>query len=94
MSSQRTPVREVMDSSASSECSADDGLGWEDVEAENDEPPVIVSLLDEKLFSDAGSMLKYCRDEYAFDFLATRHRLGLDFYGTIKLVNYGRSDPY
>lgn len=65
--------------------------GWDDVDeaGDNDEESLeIVSLFDDKVFPDAASMLSYCRDKFNFDFVAARDRLGLDFYGSIKLVNY------
>lgn len=65
--------------------------GWDDVDegGDNDEESLeIVSLLDDKVFSDAISMLAHCKDKFNFDFVATRDRLGLDFYGSIKLVNF------
>ncbi|KAF3766006.1 hypothetical protein M406DRAFT_88807 [Cryphonectria parasitica EP155] len=67
--------------------------GWDDVNEGDDEQEAldIVSLLDEKVFPDAASMLAYCKDKFGFDFVAARDRLGLDFYGSIKLVNFVRS---
>lgn len=77
------PVEDVLSESEGSE-------GWDDVEAgDNEETLEIVSLFDDKVFPDAVSMLAYCKDKFQFDFVATRDRLGLDFYGSIKLVNFG-----
>jgi len=39
------------------------------------------------------AMLQHCKDKGGFDFLATRHRLGLDFYGSIKLINFSEAPP-
>lgn len=65
--------------------------GWDDVNEGDDEVEnlEIVSLFDDKVFPDAASMLDYCKDKFKFDFVATRDRLSLDFYGSIKLVNFG-----
>lgn len=65
--------------------------GWNDVDEADDEVESleIVSFFDDKVFPDAASMLAHCKDKHSFDFVATRDRLGLDFYGSIKLVNYG-----
>lgn len=65
--------------------------GWNDVDEADDEVESleVVSLLDDKVFPDAVSMLAHCRDQHNFDFVATRDRLALNFYGSIKLVNYG-----
>lgn len=82
------PVEDVLSDSEGSE-------GWNDVNEGDDELESleIVSLLDDKVFPDAASMLAHCKDKHNFDFVATRDRLGLDFYGSIKLVNFSVSHP-
>lgn len=66
--------------------------GWDDVDEGVDEESLeIVSLLDDKVFPDAQSMLEHLKTSFNFDFVAVRDRLGLDFYGSIKLVNFIRS---
>lgn len=78
------PLQDTLSESEGSE-------GWDDVDdgGDNDEESLeIVSLLDDKVFPDAASMLAHCKDKFNFDFVATRDRLGLDFYGSIKLVNF------
>lgn len=74
-----------------------------DQEEEDEEEQVrIVSLIDNKVFSDVGAMLAYVRDKGkkegleggegglgGLDFLGVRDRLGLDFYGMVRLVNFG-----
>lgn len=63
--------------------------GWDDVDEGVDEESMeIVSLLDDKVFPNAPSMLEYLKSTFDFDFVAVRDRLGLDFYGSIKLVNF------
>lgn len=63
--------------------------GWVDADGEEaEEQLAIISLLDDRVFSDAASMLSYCKDKFGLDFLAIRERLSLDFYGTIKLINF------
>lgn len=63
--------------------------GWDDVDEGVDEENLeIVSLLDDKVFPDAQSMLEHCKSSFNFDFVAVRDRLGPDFYGSIKLVNF------
>lgn len=64
--------------------------GWEDAEPQ-EEQDQIVSLFDDKIFTDVPSMLAYCKEKYGFDFLEIRNKFSLDFYGTIKLVNYIRT---
>lgn len=89
-------VEDVSSESEGSEVSevSDGSEGWNDVEEDLDnegENLEIVCLLNDKVFPDAVSMVKYCKDTYNFDFLAIRDRLGLDFYGAIKLVNFSTS---
>lgn len=63
--------------------------GWDDVDEGVDEESLeIVSLLDDKVFPDAKSMLEHLKSSFNFDFVAVRDRLSLDFYGSIKLVNF------
>lgn len=66
-----------------------DEEGWLDVNPEDDEEPQsVISLLDDRVFPDAISMIAYCKEEHGFDFLAVRDRLSLDFYGCVKLINF------
>lgn len=67
-----------------------DEEGWEDAEPDN-EVTQFISLLDSEVFTDITSMLDHCKAKYQFDFLEIRQNLGLDFYGSIKLVNFIRS---
>lgn len=70
-----------------------DDEGWEDAEPDVEETQFI-SLLDDEVFTDIHTMLKHCKEKHNFDFLEVRQRLGLDFYGNIKLVNYIRSQVH
>lgn len=70
-----------------------DDEGWEDAEPDQEDIHYI-SLLDDETFTDSNTMLNHCREKYGFDFLEVRQRLGLDFYGNIKLVNYIRSQVH
>ncbi|KAK2855745.1 hypothetical protein FQN49_004887 [Arthroderma sp. PD_2] len=65
--------------------------GWEDVEPEEESEP-IVGLFTDKVYPDTRSMLDECREKFDFDFVRVQRELGLDFLGTIKLVNYIRSE--
>ncbi|KIW04003.1 uncharacterized protein PV09_04830 [Verruconis gallopava] len=68
----------------------DDDNGWED--AEPDEEKIqILSLFDDRIFNDAKSMLDYCKERYHFDFISVQKQHNLDFYQSIKLVNYIRA---
>jgi len=70
-----------------------DEEGWVDAEPDEEETPFI-SLLDDEVFLDIHSMLNHCKEKHGFDFLEIRQRLGLDFYGNIKLVNFIRSQVH
>lgn len=61
----------------------------EDDDDEGEEETVqVISLLDDRVFPDAISMISYCKEKHGFDFLAVRDRLQLDFHGTVKFINF------
>jgi len=60
----------------------------EDDDEGDEETVQVISLLDDRVFPDAMSMVSYCKEKYGFDFLAVRDRLQLDFHGTVKLINF------
>lgn len=70
-----------------------DDEGWEDAEPDEEETHFI-SLLDDEVFMDIHAMLDHCKRKHNFDFLEIRQQLGLDFYGSIKLVNFIRSQVH
>lgn len=71
---------------------APDSPGWEDVEADDDDEGLSVKcLLCLSVFPNVKGMVAHCAAEHNFDLLAVIKRHGLDFYGTIQLVNYVRS---
>ncbi|GIJ87859.1 hypothetical protein Asppvi_006772 [Aspergillus pseudoviridinutans] len=87
--------RPIRDQDALSTTSSDDSdisneEGWEDVEPDDETQPVI-GLFSDKVYSDVHSMLQESKDKHGFDLRKIRKDLGLDFLGTIKLVNYVRS---
>ncbi|KAI1982524.1 Ribosomal protein arginine N-methyltransferase rmt3 [Ophidiomyces ophidiicola] len=85
-------INDSSSESSPSECldvTKDDG--WEDIEPD-EENTSIVSLFSNKIFRDAQSMLEDCKENFNFDFLKVRRDFDLDFLGTIKLVNYVRSE--
>ncbi|EER42230.1 type I ribosomal protein arginine N-methytransferase Rmt3 [Histoplasma capsulatum H143] len=65
--------------------------GWDDVELDEESEPVI-SLFSDKVFPDARAMLNDCKENFHFDLVRVQKDLGLDFLGTIRLVNYIRSE--
>lgn len=82
-------VTDIMSVSSESELSGEGD--WQDVESDH-EAINVVSLFDAKTFSSAGDMLKYCKEHHDFDLVAVISRLKLDFHGSIKLVNFIRSN--
>ena len=69
---------------------APDSPGWEDVDAYEDEDLNIKCLLCSQNFLQARPMLNHCSSTHGLDLLAAVKQHSLDFYGTIKLVNYVR----
>ncbi|KAK4209333.1 S-adenosyl-L-methionine-dependent methyltransferase [Rhypophila decipiens] len=59
-------------------------------EDDEQETVAVISLCDDRVFPDALSMITYCKEKHGLDFLGIRDRLQLDFYGTIKLINFIR----
>ncbi|PYH82803.1 S-adenosyl-L-methionine-dependent methyltransferase [Aspergillus uvarum CBS 121591] len=88
--SQREPVEDDMRSHSSEESDISNEEGWEDVEPDDETQPV-VSLFSDKVYPDVLSMLKETKDKHNFDLRGIRKEFDLDFLGTIKLVNYVRS---
>lgn len=62
-------------SSASDPLDTRNDEGWEDVE-QDEESIIVVSLFDDRTFSDAKEMLKYCRDNHGFDIWKLRQNFG------------------
>lgn len=76
--------------SISSDSENSDTADWLDVEPD-EEKIVFVSLFDAKTFSSLEGLLTYCTSQYAFDLVATVHRLELEFHDAIKLINFIRA---
>jgi len=69
-----------------------DSEGWEDLEEDTEEVAIQCLLCDQK-FAKVQTMVKdHCKASHNFDLLEVRQKLDLDFYATIKLVNYIRSE--
>lgn len=96
---QPTPSSESYPQSASGSSEASDVLdlkddeGWEDAEPDV-ETESFISLLDDEVFADITSMLNHCKTKYNFDFLELNKRLAFDFYDSVKLVNFIRSQVH
>jgi type I protein arginine methyltransferase len=71
--------------------------GWDDWNAgdgEEDEwDPLasVVCLFCTEKFDSSELLFKHCSLEHSFDFYTSVKRLKLDFYGSLKLINYIRS---
>lgn len=74
-------------SSASSDSEDSDILNlendevWEDAEPDEEETRV-TTLIGDGVFPDVHSMLRYCKDAHAFDFLQIRNELGVYVFST------------
>ncbi|KAH1064449.1 hypothetical protein J1N35_029436 [Gossypium stocksii] len=58
---------------------------------ENDEDLEFLCLFCEFKYSSCDALFDHCRLTHFFDFNGIRKDLGLDFYGSFKLINYVRS---
>lgn len=68
--------------------------GWEDDEDEDEDEESSSSFLClfcETVYGSCASLFDHCSSAHHFDFDGIRKALGLDFYGSFKLVNYVRS---
>ncbi|PYH33433.1 protein arginine methyltransferase RmtB [Aspergillus neoniger CBS 115656] len=88
--SERLPRDDDARSVSSDSSDVSNEEGWEDVEPDDDTQPV-VGLFSEKVYPDVRAMLKETKDKYNFDLRRIQKELDLDFLGTIKLVNYVRT---
>lgn len=66
-----------------------DSPGWEDME-DDSEALDFKCLLCDDVSKSGPKMLDHCKTAHNFDFLAIRQQHNLDFYSTIKLINYIR----
>ncbi|KAK2070901.1 hypothetical protein P8C59_005363 [Phyllachora maydis] len=66
--------------------------GWQDANPDEDveDEVAVISLVDDRVFPNALQMIEHCKANHSLDFLAIRDRLGLDFHGTVKLINFIR----
>lgn len=66
----------------------------EDEDDDDDEGEVeslsVISLMDDSVFTEVMPMILHCKEKHNLDFLGIRDRLNLDFYGTIKLINFSQ----
>ncbi|OAY77460.1 putative protein arginine N-methyltransferase 3 [Ananas comosus] len=66
---------------------------WESGAEEDggDSSPNFLCLFCGSRFDSTASLFKHCSVDHAFDFYGVVRDMGLDFYGSIKLINYVRS---
>lgn len=76
--------------SVSSNSSASDGVDWQDVEPD-EEQLTFTSPFGPETFPTLRELLDHCQNTKGFDLVATFKRLGLDFHGGVKLINFLRS---
>jgi hypothetical protein len=67
-----------------------DSPGWEDMESDT-EAVSVQCLLCEQQFPAPTRMLRHCKHEHGFDFVAVVNERKLDFYKAIKYINLIRS---
>ncbi|KAK4627282.1 Ribosomal protein arginine N-methyltransferase rmt3 [Fulvia fulva] len=68
-----------------------DSEGWEDAEDDTEVLSIKCLLCDEK-FPTAQAMSEHCAKTHDFDLVSVQRQHKLDFYTTIKFVNYIRSE--
>ncbi|KAH8903939.1 hypothetical protein BR93DRAFT_946790 [Coniochaeta sp. PMI_546] len=81
---------QTSDSDVSDVSDEQEWLNDDDDDEGEEETVQVISLLDDRVFPDAISMISYCKEKYGFDFIAVRDRLQLDFHGTVKFINFIR----
>lgn len=66
---------------------------WDDWESEGEDSPSedYLCLFCDSRFGSAGDLFGHCASDHSFDFHGTVEDAGLDFYGSIKLINYVRA---
>uniref|UniRef100_A0A1D1XSI2 C2H2-type domain-containing protein n=1 Tax=Anthurium amnicola TaxID=1678845 RepID=A0A1D1XSI2_9ARAE len=65
---------------------------WDDWKAdEDDSEPSYLCLFCDLSYASSDDLFDHCRTEHFFDFYGTRRALGLDFYSSLKLINYVRA---
>lgn len=68
-----------------------DSPGWEDME-DDSEQLSIKDFFSDQIFPTALAMLDHCKSAHSFDFLGICKQHNLDFYSTMRLANYVRTE--
>ncbi|XVF82447.1 hypothetical protein PTKIN_Ptkin16aG0048800 [Pterospermum kingtungense] len=64
----------------------------ENEDDENEEESEFLCLFCDSKFGSCDALFEHCRLTHCFDFNGIRKELGLDFYGSFKLINFVRSE--
>ncbi|KAJ6807831.1 putative protein arginine N-methyltransferase 3 [Iris pallida] len=66
---------------------------WDDWESEDEESPSedYLCLFCDSRLGSSGDLFEHCASDHSFDFRGIVADAGLDFYGSIKLINYVRA---
>ncbi|XP_059650567.1 probable protein arginine N-methyltransferase 3 [Cornus florida] len=79
------------------EVEEDEEQNWEDWKADGEDDEEggldsnILCLFCDSNYSSSDALFEHCNSSHRFDFHGIRTTLGLDFYGSLKLINYVRS---
>lgn len=66
--------------------------GWDDWVSDEDESPAdYLCLFCDSRFNSTRTLFDHCKSQHFFDFDRIVKDLALDFYGSMKLINYIRS---
>lgn len=64
---------------------------WDAKEEEEEEGPDFLCFFCDSRYSSCDDLFDHCSSTHHFDFRAIRKALGLNFYGSFKLINFVRS---
>jgi protein arginine N-methyltransferase 3 len=91
---------EPMDHGSEEENEDEELEGWDDWEAQDDDvleeeeegsDSNFLCLFCDSKYGSCDALFDHCISSHRFDFRGVRTKLGLDFYGAVKLINYIRS---
>ncbi|KAF8475696.1 S-adenosyl-L-methionine-dependent methyltransferase [Kalaharituber pfeilii] len=81
----------VLDNEQADNLVLSDDEGWESADqADQEDDSLAQCLLCPQIFPSATLVLEHCHEEHNFDLKNVRKKFDLDFYATIKLINYIR----
>lgn len=99
--SEEEPKNHEFDDEEEEEENEDEELeGWDDWEAEDEagedgddesSDSNLLCLFCDSRYGSCDALFDHCISSHHFDFRGVRTKLGLDFYGGFKLINYVRS---